>query len=88
VIVTTAANAVLSAIHERMPVVLDREAEHAWLDADLKNPQQALTWLRPVSPERFEAFPVSSRVSSARNEGPELIEPAEAVEAVEELRLF
>jgi putative SOS response-associated peptidase YedK len=88
VIVTTAANTMLSAIHERMPVVLDPEAEHAWLDADLKNPREALSQLRPVPPARFEAFPVSSRVSSARNEGPELIEPAEAVETVEELRLF
>ena len=44
--------------------------------------------MRPVSPEQFETYPVSSQVSSARNEGPELIEPVEAVEAVEELRLF
>jgi putative SOS response-associated peptidase YedK len=88
VIVTTAANAVLSSIHERMPVVLDREAEQGWLDPDLKDAQGALTYLRTVAPERFETYPVSSLVSSARNEGPELIEPAEPVETVEELRLF
>jgi putative SOS response-associated peptidase YedK len=77
VIVTTAANAVLSSIHERMPIVLD-----------LKDELLALRFLRPVAPARFETYPVSSLVSSARNEGPELIEPAEPVETVEAPRLF
>ena len=76
VIVTMAANDVLSPIHERMPVLLDRDIEARWLDPDLENSQAALAYLQPVSPDRFETFPVSSLVSSARNEGPELIEPA------------
>jgi putative SOS response-associated peptidase YedK len=88
VIVTMAANPVLASIHERMPVVLEREAEQRWLDPDLKNAQTALTYLQPVAPARFETYPVSSLVSSARNEGPALIEPAEPVETVEALRLF
>jgi putative SOS response-associated peptidase YedK len=77
VIVTTAANEVLAPIHERMPVVLDRDVELRWLDPDLENGQAALAYLQPVPPERFEAFPVSSLVSSPRNQGPELIEPVE-----------
>jgi putative SOS response-associated peptidase YedK len=77
VIVTTAANEVLSPIHERMPVILDRDVEMRWLDPDLENGQAALAYLQPVPPERFEAFPVSSLVSSPRNDGPELIAPAE-----------
>jgi putative SOS response-associated peptidase YedK len=75
VIVTTAANEVLSPIHERMPVILDRDVELRWLDPDLENGQAALSYLQPVPPDRFETFPVSSLVSSPRNEGPELIEP-------------
>lgn len=74
VIVTMAANDVLSPIHERMPVVLDREAEQMWLDPSLDDPRAALSYLRPEPPEAFEVYPVSSRVSSARNEGPNLIE--------------
>ena len=81
VIVTTAANEVLSPIHERMPVILERDAEMRWLDRDLEDGQTALSYLRPVSPEQFEVYPVSSRVSSARNEGPELIQPADAAGA-------
>jgi putative SOS response-associated peptidase YedK len=77
VIVTTAANAAISSIHERMPVILDRSVEMRWLDRDLEDGQAALSYLQPVSPEQFEVYPVSSQVSSARNEGPELIEPLE-----------
>jgi len=81
VIVTTAANEVISPIHERMPVILDRDVEMRWLDRDLEDGPAALSYLRPVPPERFESYPVSSLVSSARNEGPELIQPAEAAVA-------
>jgi putative SOS response-associated peptidase YedK len=75
VIVTTAANEVLSPIHDRMPVILDREAEQRWLDRDLDDPRAALSYLQPVPPDAFDTYPVSSLVSSTRNEGPELIEP-------------
>ena len=78
VIVTTAANEVLAPIHDRMPVILDREVEIRWLDPDLESGQAALSYLQPVPPDLFETFPVSSLVSSPRNEGPELIEPVEA----------
>lgn len=81
VIVTTAANEVLSSIHDRMPVILDRSVEQSWLDPDLEDGRAALSYLQPVPPERFEYFPVSTRVSSARNEGPELIEPEEGAVA-------
>ena len=77
VIVTTAANEVLSPIHERMPVILAREVEMRWLDPDLENGQAALSYLQPAPPELFETYPVSSLVSSHRNQGPELIEPLE-----------
>jgi putative SOS response-associated peptidase YedK len=77
VIVTTAANDVISSIHERMPVILDRSVEQVWLDRDLEDGPAALSYLQPVPPEQFEVYPVSSLVSSARNEGPELIAPQE-----------
>jgi putative SOS response-associated peptidase YedK len=77
VIVTTAANEVISSIHERMPVILDRSVEMEWLDRDLEDGRAALAYLQPVSPDQFEVYPVSSQVSSARNDGPDLIEPLE-----------
>jgi len=74
VIVTTAANEVLSPIHERMPVILDRSIEGEWLDPDLDDPHAALATLQPVPPDMLEAYPVASLVSSVRNDGPSLIE--------------
>ena len=75
VIITTAANQVLRPIHERMPVILDRSVEQHWLDRDLEDANVALSYLQPVPPEQFEMYPVSTQVSSARNQGPRLIEP-------------
>ena len=37
-IVTTEANGVLRPIHDRMPVLLSRDAESRWLDDDLQDP--------------------------------------------------
>ena len=77
VIVTTAANDVISSIHERMPVILDRSVEMRWLDPDLEDGPAALAYLQPVPPAELEIYPVSTMVSSARNEGPDLIRPLE-----------
>ena len=62
-------------IHERMPVVLAREAEAAWLDPGLDKGADALTLARRHSVTRLGHHAVSLRVNNARSEGPELIEP-------------
>ena len=77
VIVTMAAHETLASIHERMPVMLDRAVERRWLDRTLTDGPAALNLLQPAPPERYEAYAVSSLVSSARNEGPALIERAD-----------
>jgi putative SOS response-associated peptidase YedK len=82
-IVTTAANEAIEAIHSRMPVILDRAVEDAWLDPSITNPLEAMAALQPVPADRIVAFPVATLVSSPRNDGPELIEPlSDEVEAV------
>ena len=75
-IVTTGSNAVLAPIHDRMPVILRREDWPAWLspDADLG---RIATMIAPAPAESMEAWPVSRRVSTAREEGADLIEPIE-----------
>ncbi|WP_226779393.1 SOS response-associated peptidase [Oceaniglobus trochenteri] len=73
-VVTTGANAAMSAIHHRMPVILEPEDWALWLGeaghgaAPLMTapPDEALTWHR-----------VDPAVNSNRAEGPELIEPLE-----------
>jgi putative SOS response-associated peptidase YedK len=74
-IVTTRAEPALSAIHDRMPLALPRDAWDAWLDPALQDPDAVRALLQPPVEGRFEALPVSNRVNSAANNGPELIVP-------------
>lgn len=76
-IVTTEANALVGRVHQRMPVILAPGAEAAWLDpaAEL-NPGGLLHLLGPYPAEGMAAAPVSDKVNSPANEGPELISPA------------
>jgi putative SOS response-associated peptidase YedK len=74
-IITTAANDLMAPIHDRMPVILPREAEAAWLDPAFRDTGALLQLLRPYPSEALEAYPVATLVSSVRNDGPELIAP-------------
>jgi putative SOS response-associated peptidase YedK len=75
-IVTTAAEPGLDRIHDRMPVVLDRDRWAAWLDPDRGDPAEVMALLESPGPGRFAAYPVTNLVSSVRNDGPDLLEPA------------
>ncbi len=74
-IVTTAANARLSPIHDRMPVIIPPQGWEDWLSGP---PGIAATLLVPYPDEPIEAWAVSPRVSRASEDGPELIQPLEA----------
>ncbi|MCU0607049.1 MAG: SOS response-associated peptidase [Candidatus Edwardsbacteria bacterium] len=74
-IITTSANALMRPIHDRMPVILDREACGAWLDPEATDPQILAGLLAPFDPDRMEAYQVGPLVNSPRNDSPECIEP-------------
>lgn len=80
-IVTTAANAALAALHDRMPVILEPGAEAAWLDPG--TPRQTLVeLLRPLPVAETSIRPVGAAVNDARYDGPEcLAEPSPGREA-------
>jgi len=46
-----------------------------WLDTTVTDPLVVVSCLRPHPAQEMEAYPVGPLVSSAWNEGPELIEP-------------
>jgi putative SOS response-associated peptidase YedK len=79
-ICTTAAGPDTAAIHERQPVILEGAAIEDWLDTGTINAKKAGQLLLPLPAGRVEAIPVSSRVNSNRNDGPELIAPISAPE--------
>ena len=72
-IVTTTPNAVCAPVHNRMPVILVEDDYDAWLDPARPGGEQLL---RPCPDEWLEAFPVSRRVNSVKNDDATLIEPA------------
>ncbi|WP_174733089.1 SOS response-associated peptidase [Mesobacillus harenae] len=74
-IITTEANAVTKEVHDRMPVVLTKEAQQVWLSKSIEDPEQLKSLLCPYSSVQMELFEVSSELNSAKNEGIQLIEP-------------
>jgi putative SOS response-associated peptidase YedK len=80
-VLTTRAEDAVGHIHDRMPLLVERERYAAWLDPAVSDRDSLLDLLVPAAPGRLEAYPVSTAVNNVRNNGPELVEPlpAEAV---------
>jgi putative SOS response-associated peptidase YedK len=75
-ILTTSANEFMRDIHDRMPVILDRADENAWLDPQ-NTKQESLQRLLTSCPASWlAAVEVSPLVNSAKNNGPEVLQPA------------
>ncbi|HNA52158.1 MAG TPA: SOS response-associated peptidase [Mycobacterium sp.] len=74
-IITTDAVGELAEIHDRMPLVVDQRDWDRWLDPD----EPAATELLSAPPDigGIDLREVSTLVNNVRNNGPELIEPAE-----------
>jgi putative SOS response-associated peptidase YedK len=71
-IITTAANAAVAPIHDRMPVILPHAAEGVWLAHDAPLPElQEL--LQGLPAEELALRPVGPAVNDARYDGPECL---------------
>ncbi len=57
-IITTEPNELMRPIHDRMPVILPKEWETAWMDPDNRNPEGLLALLKPYPSEEMTVFPV------------------------------
>jgi len=71
-VVTIEPNDLIADLHHRMAVMLAPEEESTWLHGD---PEEAAALMDPYPDDELTAFPVSTRVNSPANDGPELIEP-------------
>lgn len=76
-IMTTTPNAVTSAIHDRMPVILSPESYDIWLDPGMQNVATISELLKPCNPQFMRCYPVSSRVNHVANDDEECSRPAE-----------
>ena len=72
-IITTEANDLLMPIHDRIPVILAKEAEEFWLDGSVDDPGVLRGTLAPFTADAMEAYEVSTLVNSAANNHPEVI---------------
>lgn len=73
-IVTCSPNTLVAELHHRMPVMLPATAWTTWLDANAA-PHELHGLLQAAPAEELELFPVSARVNSVRNDGPDLVQP-------------
>ena len=64
----------LAGIHDRMPVMLDRESRAIWLEREA-TPERLHELLRPFDSEALAIHPVSSDVGSPKNDWPDLVLP-------------
>jgi putative SOS response-associated peptidase YedK len=75
-ILTCEPNALLSQIHDRMPVILARQSYGRWLDPDT-DAKILHSLLAPYPAEEMTTYPVSKLVNSPRNDVPACIERAD-----------
>jgi putative SOS response-associated peptidase YedK len=73
-IVTSPANEAVSLIHDRMPVILDKQGEDAWSDPDNSDPALLEDVLRDDREDDIETYPVSRKVNKSGENDPSLIE--------------
>jgi putative SOS response-associated peptidase YedK len=73
-LLNTTANGVISAIHERSPVILQRCHFKTWLDP-LTPPEEAHALLQPPPDDLLEMVAISRSVNRTANDGPAVQEP-------------
>jgi putative SOS response-associated peptidase YedK len=74
-ILTTTPNAVTSGVHDRMPVILDRESYDLWLDPGMTNVQVISDLMKPCDARLMRSYPVSSRVNHVANDDADCSRP-------------
>jgi putative SOS response-associated peptidase YedK len=77
-IITCPANGVVGKIHTRMPVILHKEDEAAWLNLDIVEPEHLYPLLSPFEESAMEDYRVSHEVNTMRNDNGELIKPVDS----------
>ena len=82
-VITTTANATMAPIHDRMPVIIERDSWDAWLDVPRDghpgtDMAEVVSLMVPAPPDVIAAVPVGTAVNSVRNNGPAMIETVES----------
>lgn len=73
-ILTTAPNAAVAPLHDRMPVILPPARAEAWLDRSVTDVDALQRQLEPVAAEELEAYRVGTRVNMPANDDVRCVE--------------
>ncbi|HET9870997.1 MAG TPA: SOS response-associated peptidase [Propionibacteriaceae bacterium] len=79
-VITTEATDAVGHIHDRMPMVIGKDAYDAWLDPTLTDPDEALRLLEVTDAGALEVYAVSTDVNSVKNNDPSLVRPLETAD--------
>lgn len=74
-IITTEANELLKPIHKRMPVIIEKQNEKAWLDPSEHDSNRLLRFLKPYASDEMVCYEVSTLVNSPAHNAPVCIKP-------------
>lgn len=75
-VITTAANATMAAVHDRMPAILPSDVWAMWLDPGVVDPGALTPLLTGCDDDLLVMHEVSTDVNNVRNNRPDLIEPS------------
>src|SRR5215813_4271259 len=85
-ILTTTPNPVTSAVHDRMPVILDPDSHDLWLDPGMQNVATVSELLKPNDARLMRCYLVSTRINHVANDDEECSRAVEIAE--DQTRLF
>ena len=85
-ILTTVPNAVTATVHDRMPVILDRESYDLWSDPGMQDVAVISELLKPYDARLMRSYPISTRINHVANDDEDCSRPVELTET--QNRLF
>lgn len=74
-ILTTDANDKIRPLHDRMPVILERDDYELWLDTEFADAERLKQLMKPLPGDRIDTRRVSTWVNNPRHDDPKCIEP-------------
>jgi putative SOS response-associated peptidase YedK len=85
-ILTTTPNSVTSAVHDRMPVILDPASYDLWLDPGMQHVSAISQLLKPFDARLMRCYPISTRINHVANDDEECSKVVQVAEV--QNRLF
>lgn len=85
--ITMEANEAVGKVTERMPVILNKKAEHVWLNS-ASSETELINCLVPFAPEKITVYTVSPRINEIKVDAASLIIPTPPADQHGNLTLF